>query len=251
MLSGPILAPVTPTRRPEGLWASIGVVAGTVANRYIGDDLPDLLSRFRIDLVLDVGANAGQFALELFGAGYPGDIVSFEPLSDAHALLLRASRDDPRWTIGRRCALGDRSGVTMLNIAGNSQSSSLLPMLAAHQQAAPASRYVGAEQVEVRRLDDLVRRDDLADRRVFLKLDVQGYERHVVDGAGGLVNELTGIQFEMDVEQLYDGGALMGDMLSLAAGMGFSLYSLKPGFRDQSDGRLLQVDGVFFRSDRR
>ena len=81
-----------------------------------------------IDLVLDVGANAGQFASALRAIGYGGPIVSFEPLSAAHAKLTAAAKGDSRWTVHPQCALGDRDGETEINVAGNSVSSSVLPM---------------------------------------------------------------------------------------------------------------------------
>ena len=85
--------------------------------------------KFGIDLVLDVGANTGQFAAEIREYGYGGRIFSFEPLTQAHNMLLRASADDPLWEIYSRCAVGDHDGEVEINIAGNSESSSILPML--------------------------------------------------------------------------------------------------------------------------
>lgn len=217
--------------------------------RYIPSGIVDLFNTFDVELVLDVGANVGQYSQELFEAEYAGEVRSFEPLSDAYQRLVQASDGIARWAVHERCAVGDRNGVATMNIAGNSQSSSILPMLESHQTAAPASKYVGTEEVMIRRLDDLVTRDMCSGRRVFLKIDVQGYERRVLEGAVGIMDQLVGIQLEMDVEELYDGGELLGDALSFAIGLGFSLYSLTPGFRDRTDGRLLQTDGVFFRRE--
>ena len=122
-------------------------------NLYMAPELPLLLRRFRVDVVFDIGANVGQFASELFGAGFAGRIVSFEPLSAAHGQLIETSQPEPRWAVAPRCALGESDGEATIHVAANSQSSSLVHMLDRHMQAAPRSRYIGSETVEVRTLD--------------------------------------------------------------------------------------------------
>src|SRR5271163_4949912 len=76
--------------------------------------------------MLDVGANSGQFARELRREGYAGTIVSFEPLSQAHADLARAASRDSHWTVMPRMALGDAAGRAAINVSRNLASSSLL-----------------------------------------------------------------------------------------------------------------------------
>ncbi len=70
--------------------------------------LTALMRHAGVDLVLDVGANEGQFAQELRDGGYRGRIVSFEPLREAHARLQRAAAGHAGWTVHERCAIGDR-----------------------------------------------------------------------------------------------------------------------------------------------
>ena len=72
---------------------------------------------FAIDVVLDVGANTGQFAQALRAQGYHGHIVSFEPLSDAHAALVAAADSDPLWDVAERCAIGAQDGWAEINIS--------------------------------------------------------------------------------------------------------------------------------------
>jgi FkbM family methyltransferase len=110
-----------------------------------------------IDLVLDVGANTGQFASSLRAIGYNGRIVSFEPLSSAHARLSAAAKGASTWIVHERCAIGDRDGETEINVAGNSVSSSVLAMTDKHATAAPGSAYVGRESVQMVRLDSITR----------------------------------------------------------------------------------------------
>lgn len=80
-----------------------------------GLQLVQAMRHFGIDLVLDVGANRGQFAQELRANGFREHIVSFEPLSAAHTELVAAAAKDPAWRVHERVALGhpmDRSSST-------------------------------------------------------------------------------------------------------------------------------------------
>jgi FkbM family methyltransferase len=105
--------------------------------------------------VFDVGANKGQFGRTLRGFGYAGTIVSFEPLSTAHARLLEAARSDPLWRVHDRCAIGRTAGETSINISANSVSSSILPTTPELEQAEPRTGYVGIEHVAVVPLSDV------------------------------------------------------------------------------------------------
>lgn len=206
-----------------------------------------MLSVHRINLVFDVGANTGQFGHFLRDAGYRGHIVSFEPLSVAWEQLLEASRNDPLWDVAPRAAIGNEDGEIEIHVACNSVSSSVLNMLDSHANAAPESRYVGSERVPLRRLDsiapDYLRPDSVA----LLKIDTQGYESSVLQGATGLLDRLVGLQIELSLVPLYKGQRLFDDLLAEVKEEGFDLWSIWPVFTDQNSGRLIQVDATLFR----
>jgi FkbM family methyltransferase len=206
------------------------------------------LLRFGVDLVLDVGANAGQFGRELRSMGYRGRIVSFEPLSGAHQRLRDSAKSDPAWTVMDRCAVGDRDGDVTINIAGNSVSSSLLPMTDAHLSAARSSAYVGQEQVRLVRLDSVASAHLASARAPFLKIDTQGYEWAVLDGADSLLPRLTGVLCELSLVPLYEGQHLWLDVIHRLGTAGFRTWAVQPGFTDHRDGRTLQLDALFFRT---
>lgn len=212
--------------------------------------LVDELKCRRVDVVLDVGANSGQYAESLRAADFGGRIVSFEPLSEPFSSLQGAASRDPLWAC-RQCAVGDYDGATVMNVAGNSGiSSSVLPMLSAHGEVYPQGNYVGTEMVAMARLDsvatDILQPDDVA----FLKVDVQGYEKHVMTGGESTVrNQCIGLQLELSFAPLYEGGMLIQEALDLAYSLGFALRGYIPFFVDVRNGRVLQADGVFFRVD--
>ena len=205
-----------------------------------------LLRHHAIDVVLDVGANRGQYGRELRSSGYQGRIVSFEPLPEAFAALIASSGRDGRWTASP-LALGDAAGVATLHIAGNEVSSSLLPMLDAHRAAAPGSAYVGDVSVPVERLDAIFDDHVVADEHPYLKIDAQGFERQVLDGAAGCLPKIVGVQVEMSLRRLYDAAATLTEIVGYLEARGFALMSIEPGFLDIGMGRQLQVDGIFFR----
>jgi len=206
------------------------------------------LQRFGIDFVLDVGANQGQFASEIRRCGYAGNIVSFEPLSDAHEKLMHASSTDDNWEVFPRCAVGDRNGEVEINIAGNSLSSSILPMLESHRVAAPDSIYLGRETAPINSLDSVVMPYLKKSKAPFLKIDTQGFEWQVLDGARNSLSRLRGILIELSLVPLYEGQHMWLEIVARLEAEGFILWTFEPVFSDPRDGRTLQVDGVFYRA---
>lgn len=203
-----------------------------------------LLKSHDIDVVLDVGANEGQYAIELRRLGYRGDIVSFEPLAAPFAMLDAARQTDPNWR-AIRAALGEYDGTATIHVAGNSVSSSMLPMLDRHLASAPHSRFVRDDVVPV-----LAARRALIEHgtgRPFLKLDVQGFEANILRAAGDALDHMIGMQLEMSLVPLYEGELLMRGLLDVLEPRGFQLMALEPGHSDPVTGQLLQVDGLFFR----
>ncbi|MCZ7457124.1 FkbM family methyltransferase [Streptomyces sp. WMMC940] len=207
-----------------------------------------LLRHSGADVVLDVGANRGQYGLGLRRFGYRGRIVSFEPLRAAFEALRSRADADPLWTALPH-ALGDRRATVTLNVAGNNGlSSSVLPMLSRHAEACPDSRYVGRQEAEQYRLDDLWPQLVGPDDRVFVKLDVQGYEEAVLRGAEDLARRCCGLQLEASCVPLYEGGPLLHEVVGTAQRRyGLTLMAVVPGFTDLRTGQMLQCDAVFLR----
>lgn len=210
-----------------------------------------LLKHHRVNCVVDVGANDGGFATAIRRLGYTGRIISFEPLRDPFELLRLKARVDDKWE-PLQCAVGDIKSDVTINVSGNAGlSSSLLPMLESHTDVVPNSRYVRTETVTQERLDDLLPQLGVGpDSRTFLKIDVQGYERAVLDGASALLTSggITGLQLELSLVPLYDGAMTYREGLDRAEDLGMRLMNLCQVFDDPTSGQLLQFDAVFFTS---
>jgi FkbM family methyltransferase len=207
-----------------------------------------LLKHHGVTLVWDVGANDGGYAGELRRFGYQGRIVSFEPVHDAYRMLKQKAARDSKWTI-LPYALGANRAEATINVAGNrGASSSFLPMLDRHRTAAPDSTYVGIQAVQVHRLDAIWQQFANSKDRMFLKIDVQGFERQVLDGAAEILDICIGLQLELSFVPLYDGGMTDRDALAFVTSRGFTVMSLEPGFTDRQTGQMLQADAVFFKA---
>jgi len=206
----------------------------------------EIITRQDVDLVLDIGAAHGTYGRWIREAGYEGRICSFEPLSKPFRLLSAMASTDPLWTC-RRVALGAEPGTAEMNVAGNSLSSSLLPMAERHKRSAPESVYVGTETVEVRTLDEVW--DEIVGdaRKPYLKIDVQGYELEVLRGAERALPNVHGVQAELSLVPLYVGAPAWSEVIEYLQGRGFHPSGIEPAYSDPKTGETLQIDGIFTR----
>lgn len=204
------------------------------------------LAEMNINLVLDVGANTGQYATEIRKHGFAGRVISMEPVRATFDRLARHAAGDPMWTV-KQAAAGSRPERATINLSGNTTSSSLLAMKSRHAAVAPESAYVGQEQIEVIRLDSLVDQEIAAKDRVWLKLDVQGYEFAALEGATRLLPQVYGLECELSVVPLYEQTPLIGEAIVRIEAMGFRLVSLYRSFWDFKTKHALMFDGVFLR----
>ena len=205
-----------------------------------------MLNNHGIDMVFDVGANTGQFASQLRQLGYKQNIVSFEPLSSAFAVLSKKSATVANWS-AVNSAIGNIDGTIAINISSNSVSSSILEISDEHVQAVPASSVIGTEDVSIHKLSSIVDQWCPADKKLFVKVDTQGYEKSVVEGAHDCMHRISGFQLELSLTTLYAGEALFEDFIVLLKGYGFSLRGIEPGFYSPDNGELLQADAIFYK----
>ena len=208
--------------------------------------LNNFLKRCDISVVLDVGANEGNFARELRELGFSGRIVSFEPLADVYKRLAAAASHDTNWT-AMNVGLGDREEKRAIHVSANSLSSSFLDMEAAHTEADPDSAYTGENRAEIRRLDDLFAGLCPAGANVFLKIDTQGYEKKVMEGARASLDRIPLIQLECSLVPLYQGAELIEDLLFYMRGLGYDPVDQRPAFIHHGSHHLMQVDILFLR----
>jgi FkbM family methyltransferase len=207
------------------------------------------LRHFGIGFVLDIGANEGQFGLELIENGYTGSILSVEPLPAAHAKLAARAAGSPVWKVARPCALGASTGTVEFHVAANSVSSSVLPVVGSSVDAEPGSRHVETVEVDLSTVDHLVQEHGLPTSGGMLKIDTQGYEWPVLDGALHSLKRFDLVMLELSLTELYRGQRLWLEVIERMAGLGYSVWLIQPEFVDPRTGRSLQVNGLFARSE--
>lgn len=226
-------------------FVSTGAAQRQFRESQLGHLMP-ALQHFGVNLVLDIGANVGQFASELMEHGYAGDIVSVEPLPQAHAELLAATARWPRWRAFDRVALGAEEGSVTMQVAGNSVSSSVLPMLERHIRAAPGSQPVQTLVVPQTTLD-LAFAASVEHSTALIKIDTQGYEHQVLAGGPRCLAHAALVLVEMSVLPLYEGQWLCDEVIGYLRARGFELWCQYPDFTEPATGRVLQYNGLFAR----
>lgn len=205
-----------------------------------------LLADLGVDLVLDVGAHVGEYGQWLRAGGYAGRIVSFEPVPESLEALARRARADGAWEC-RRLALGDRDGEARIHVNNYAYTSSLLPVGAALRRVAPRFVTVRDEPVALARLDALGPGLRAGAGRIYLKLDVQGSERAVLEGARALLPHVVAIECELATTPLYEGQASFRALIDRLDDLGFRCFHINRGFCDEATGRTLDLDGIFVR----
>jgi len=209
------------------------------------------IAHFGVDCVIDVGANAGQYARMLRrDVGFAGAIISFEPNPQVHARLARAARDDARW-FTHNIALSDADGAAQFNIMAADQFSSLnRPGEGLEPIFAARNRVERSVSVACRRLDTLLPTLDGAKdaRAILLKMDTQGHDAVVCRGAAAVLRRMAGVQTELAVRPLYDGATDYRAMIALLGEAGFvpnAMFANNKGHFPL----LVELDGLFVRHD--
>ncbi|MFT3965957.1 MAG: FkbM family methyltransferase [Sphingobium sp.] len=207
------------------------------------------LGHFGVDCVIDVGANAGQYAGMLRrDVGFTGTILSFEPNPTVFAALEKAAAGDPRWH-AHNVALSDTDGTAGFNIMAADQFSSLnAPAEGLDDLFQSRNLVTRTVEVRTRRLEscwpELVAKHGLS--TPFLKMDTQGHDRSVCEGAGAALAHMAGVQTELAVRPLYAGATGYAEMIALLAEKGFSPNA----FFANNKGHfplLVEMDGLFVR----
>jgi FkbM family methyltransferase len=220
------------------------------ASESLDGHLASLLRRLRIECVVDVGAHHGEYALSLRRHGYSGRIVSFEPVADSFRELSAVVRQDASWTV-HRLALGAAEEERLMNVPPRSSLASFLRP-SAYSREIFGDEIVARhqERVSVTTLDSFLSAGSPADRsssRLFLKIDAQGYDAQILDGAERILGLVHGLQVEVALKPLYDGVTPYLSQLGWLNDRGFELTGVFPVERD-SRMTIIELDCVFARS---
>lgn len=198
-----------------------------------------------IDLILDVGANRGQFAMDVYAAGYHGAIWSYEPIPPVFEELRKNAKSRTRWE-AFNFALGDRVGARTIKVTRSAPSSSLYSV-----DEKFANRYFDilgkADEIpiSVDRLDNISKAHPISCEHTFVKIDVQGAEAEVIDGGRHFLPSCRGLLVEVSLRPIYSGTKPMEDVIFTLRSMGFTPVHVWPGFKDPTSWHTYDCDVIF------
>jgi FkbM family methyltransferase len=196
--------------------------------------------------VLDVGANAGQFAIACAKL-YPNvRIHSFEPVPECFEELQKNISGFGKVVV-YPLALGESEGEISFRINAHSQSSSALPLARAHRETFPEARETRKITAEVSTLDRVFADVELR-RPVLLKLDVQGYEVQVLRGGVETLRRVDYVVLEASFKPMYEGEPLFMDVVRWMEGRGFRFERPVGWLAAPRSGEILQLDALFVRA---
>lgn len=206
------------------------------------------LAKTGVTLFLDVGANIGQTGERLRDKGYSGRIVSFEPLSACFPQLDGKAGEDPLWE-AHNTAVGTEDGTAKIGVSGNLMSSSLLEATEKLIKIYAPIAYTHHETINVLRLDTVL--DSIAKPGdvIHLKIDTQGYEQRVIEGAVGVMDRISSVRMEVAVREVYKGEMILPDAITMMTKLGYVLIESWPAWRDPQTNEVLHFDLMFRRED--
>jgi len=203
----------------------------------------ELLKRYNVKVLLDVGGNIGNYAHAVRSLGYSETIYSFEPLKEPFQELQKWSAKDKKW-IAYNYALGNFDGESEINVANDSACSSILDKTEVFDNILPDKEYTGKQRIKVYKLDT-INNNIIANRTTFLKIDAQGYEKNILEGAKNSFNNIVGMQIELSLKQFYENSILYDEMIIYLKSLGYHLKLIEEGW--YSNNELTEFDGIFFK----
>jgi FkbM family methyltransferase len=214
------------------------------------EQVTEILRKLDVNCVLDVGANVGQYGRLLRRGGYQGRIVSFEPLDEFATKLRRRAAKDRDWRV-EEYALGDEETTAEINLTPGASLSSLLPASDFGKEWSHKLETSVKQEISIRRLDNVLDQvlDGIADPRVYLKLDTQGYDVAAFRGAGERIKEVVAMQSEVSCLPIYEGMPQLEEQLGEYRGAGFDLAGMFPVSMHRPTLRVLEFDAVLVRQE--
>jgi FkbM family methyltransferase len=232
------------------------LVMRRATRRALGQDLllhehlAFVFDRYRVDCAIDVGANAGDYAAELRRMGYRGRLLAFEPIPELAERIRARAAGDTAWSV-HAIALGRHTGTAALNVTRQDVFTSLRePALYAGQRFGASADVMRRVPVSVRRLEDVL--DEMlgpsSAARCFVKIDTQGTDLDVFAGLGRWTDRVVALQSELAAIPIYAGVPRMSEALATFEAAGFELSGLFPVSRDETTGRVIELDCVMVRA---
>jgi FkbM family methyltransferase len=218
-----------------------------IGGLYEQDRIRQIIQAFDVDCVFDVGANSGQYATMLRDRlRFQGPIISFEPVPELCQQLVADAVADPDWHI-RGVALDKETRDAIFRITADTQFSSF-------RRTSGLGQALFGGQVRVDNELSLTTstlaaelahwKKQLGFKRPYLKMDTQGNDIAVAEGAGVALSSFVAIQTETAISKLYEGIPDLHETLAFFRSRGFELSAIVPN-NDGLFPRLIETDCIF------
>jgi len=193
-------------------------------------------------IVYDIGAAKGHVSKCLAKLNNVLEIYAFEPIPDVFIKLKAQVKSIPKIHC-YNIALGNFSGSSLINISKKSDSSSLLPMASLHTDQFPDTETINQIEISVECLDAFILKHQLPQPHL-IKIDVQGFEKNVIEGGHETLTKARYCVLEMSFKSLYQGSPLFDEIYQILKNLGFVLIGVSDPLTGKS-GEQLQIDGIF------
>ena len=215
---------------------------GVISDIYIRLDKP-WVREMNIDTVLDIGGNVGRFSKTMEYLFPNAKIKAFEPLPSCFNEMIELMQGYENF-VGFNIGLGAVESELDMDESNHNPSSSLLPMAALHKDAFPNAAGGERRKVQVKRLDDIAESCELGES-IFIKVDVQGYEKKVIEGGLATFAKAKFLMLELSFQELYEGQPFFDDIYELIKPLGFRFYGNMGLMKHPKTGIPLDADCIF------
>lgn len=204
-------------------------------------DTESLLGKNRSTCIIDAGAHRGETLEKLIPRFPDSRVHAFEPFPEAFDQLKQAWEHHPQVTL-HSIALGPEDGSTRLHLNGESATNSLLEGNRDCADISPTGQSLTIRQT---RIDSFLDSGGI-DHVDLLKLDCQGYENRILQGAGQSLRDkkITLIYTEVLLTPQYEGQCYFEELAAELRKYDYHLVALYDGRRDPS-GQLLWTNALF------
>lgn len=196
------------------------------------------INKLDYDVLIDVGANRGQFSMlsQILRPTVP--VYAFEPLFSEITVYKEIFSECEGVTVFQY-AIGDVDESRVINVSKSPDSSSVLPISQLQSRIFPGTEKIDSQKVEIRKLSSFMS-CWTGFEKILLKIDVQGFEYQVLVGIGEYIGQFKYIYVETSGVELYLGQKLFPEI---------ALYLENSGFVMVGCFNEITIDGAFGQAD--